>query len=95
MYLVAGGSVVYPVVTVIVNGTKCRALLDTAAGSCYASSQLIDYIGIQPTRREPRRIEVLMHTASMNVSIYNVDVVNTFGEYQTQIIDVLWTLTII
>ena len=74
MHSVTGGSVVYPVVTVIVNGTKCRALLDTGAGSCYASSQLTDHIGIQPTRREPRRIEMLMHTATKNVSIYNVNV---------------------
>lgn len=34
--------VVYPIVTAEVNGIKCRALLDTGAGSSYASSTLLD-----------------------------------------------------
>ena len=33
--------VIYPTIVVKVNGVKCRALLDTASGSDYASSALI------------------------------------------------------
>ena len=36
------GRVVYPVVKVSVEGVLCRALLDTAAGSSYASAALLD-----------------------------------------------------
>ena len=36
----ANKPVVYPVVTVDVNGVKCRALIDTEAGSSYTSSKL-------------------------------------------------------
>ncbi|XP_048580704.1 uncharacterized protein LOC116619237 isoform X2 [Nematostella vectensis] len=36
------GQVVYPVVIVDVEGIKCRALLDTGAGSSYASAALLD-----------------------------------------------------
>ena len=36
----ANKPVVYPVVTADVNGVKCRALIDTEAGSSYASSKL-------------------------------------------------------
>lgn len=42
--LVATGdtTVTYPVVVVNVEGIKCRALLDTGAGSSYASSALLE-----------------------------------------------------
>ena len=36
------GRVVYPVVKVSVEGVLCRALLDTGAGSSYASAALLD-----------------------------------------------------
>ena len=48
------GSVTYPVVVVKVNGIKCRALLDTGAGSAYASSTLIDRLDIDDSRKEYR-----------------------------------------
>ena len=37
--------VVYPVVTVKVEGVTCRALLDTGSGSIYVSNRLIEEIG--------------------------------------------------
>ena len=40
--------VIYPVVVVDVNGVKCRALLDTGVGSSYASSAILDHLGIRP-----------------------------------------------
>ena len=48
--LVANGnsSVVYPVVIVEVNGVRCRALLDTGAGSSYASAALLNRIKTCP-----------------------------------------------
>ena len=35
-------SVIYPVVVVVVDGIKCRALLDTGAGSSYVSAALVE-----------------------------------------------------
>ncbi len=43
--------VVYPVVVVEVNGIKCRALLDTDAGSSYISGKLIELLKIKPVTR--------------------------------------------
>ena len=43
MILVTGnfeGSVIYPVV--VVDGIKCRALLDTSAGSSYVTAALVE-----------------------------------------------------
>ena len=58
---VAKETVTYPVVVVKVNGIKCRALLDTGAGSSYASSTLVDLIGKKPLRVEHKRIEMMMY----------------------------------
>ena len=66
------GSVTYPVVVVKVNGIKCRALLDTGAGSAYASSTLIDRLDIDASRKEYRKIEMLMHTSSRKVEVYRL-----------------------
>ena len=46
MLLTTGeGAVMYPVVVVIVDDIKCRALLDTGAGSSYASAALVKRLG--------------------------------------------------
>ena len=45
-------TVIYPVVVVAVLGVKCRALLDTGAGSSYASAALLDRLKIRPHQRE-------------------------------------------
>ncbi|XP_028415664.1 uncharacterized protein LOC114539027 [Dendronephthya gigantea] len=63
-------SVVYPVVVVNINGVKCRALIDTGAGSSYASSALLDKIKAKPQKREMRRIEMMFGTSTNLVGIY-------------------------
>ena len=51
------GHVTYPVVIVEIEGVKCRALLDSAAGSSYVSSSLISIINKKPTRRDTKLID--------------------------------------
>ena len=36
---------IFPVVVVKVNGIMCRALIDSGAGSSYASANLVDALG--------------------------------------------------
>ena len=48
--------VIYPVVIVQVEGIKCRALLDTGAGSSYASAALLDQLSKHRVERETRKI---------------------------------------
>ena len=45
-------NVIYPVAIVKINGVKCQALLDRGSGSSYASENLLDYLKINPTRKE-------------------------------------------
>ena len=66
----AEGAVIYPVVVVDVDGIKCRALLDTGAGSYYASAALIKRLGKQPSRMEHKRIHMMM--CSTNQKIYQL-----------------------
>ena len=76
------GSVTYPVVVVKVNGIKCRALLDTCAGSAYASSTLIDRLDIDVSRKETRTIEMLMHTANRKIEVYKFKITNVEESFQ-------------
>ena len=47
--------VIYPVVVVDVEGTKCRTLLDTGAGSSYASAVLLDRLPKRRAKERPRK----------------------------------------
>ena len=47
--------VVYPVVLVNVDGMKTRALLDTGAGSSYASAQLMKALRKQPAETQANK----------------------------------------
>ena len=53
--------VTYSVVVTEVDGVKCRALINTGAGSSYVSSSLIIRLNKKPVRKESIRIETLMH----------------------------------
>ena len=55
---------VYPVVLVNVEGEKCRALLDTGAGSSYASAALLNRLSNLDRRKEVRRVEMMLGTVT-------------------------------
>ena len=80
--LVANGdsSVIYPVVVVEVNGIRCRALLDTRAGSSYTSAALLDRIKTRPVRKEVRRIE-MMQTTRQEIEVHQVNVKSISGKF--------------
>ena len=72
-------SVVYPAVIVQVNGVKCRAVLDTMAGSSYVSAGLLDYIGAKDFRTTTRAIEMMFQTVKKKINIYNLTIQNSEG----------------
>jgi len=81
--LVATGrsSVTYPMVVVDVGGIRCRALLDTGAGSSYASAALLDRLGKRPVRKEFRRIEMMMQTTDKEIEVHDVVIKNLSGDF--------------
>ena len=66
--------VVYPIVTAEVNGIKCRALLDTGAGSSYALSTLLDRLQLRPIHQEFKRIEMMFGTSNKAINIYGLQI---------------------
>jgi len=76
------GSVVYPVVVVNVNGIQCRALLDTGAGSSYASAALLSRLQKRPLRRECRRIEMMMGSTTQVIELYKLTISSLQGDFQ-------------
>ena len=70
---------VYPVVIVNVEGVKCRALLDTGAGSSYASAALLNCLKRRDCHRETRRVEMMLGavTREMELSTINVQSVES------------------
>ena len=74
--------VIYPVVVVDVSGDKCCALLDTGAGSSYASSAILDHLGIRPIREEFKRIEMMLGSTSKVIGVYGVTISSLNGKFR-------------
>ena len=64
----------YPVVAVEVEGVKCRALLDTGAGSSYASAALLNRISTRKRTKEVRKIEMLLGTSTREVELVTIEI---------------------
>ena len=74
-------NIVYPTVLVQVNGITCRALLDTGAGSSYASATLTERINQQPIRKDYKRIEIMLHTTTKTVDIFQAQISSLDGRF--------------
>ena len=61
-------------------GVKCRAVLDTMAGSSYISAGLLNYVGAKDFRVENREIEMMFETVRKKVKIYSLGVQNNNGD---------------
>ena len=67
---------IYPVVVVEVEEVKCRALLDTGLGNSYASTTLMNLTKKKPVRQEIKTIEMMLHTTTKKIDVYNVEITN-------------------
>ena len=82
MLATSKGRVIYPVVVVMVDGVKCRALLDTGAGSSYISSGLVKLIGKKPNKTEFKKIDMMLCTTTQKIECYNVKISNVQGTFE-------------
>ena len=60
------GEGVFPVVLVKVDGITTRALIDTGAGSSYASAKIIDMLHKKPSKVTIKHVEMLIGSISLN-----------------------------
>ena len=77
-----GSECVFPVVVVKVNGVKCRALIDSGAGSSYASAKLIETLGLRPTETKTSRNDMLMTSQLTRLEIYIVKIQSVGSDYE-------------
>jgi hypothetical protein len=74
-------TIVYPVVIVNVEGVKCRALLDTGAGSSYASAALLDKLPKRESKRETRKVEMMLGTTTREMELQTINVKANSGQF--------------
>ena len=63
---------VFPVIVIEVNGIRCRALIDSGAGSSYVSAKLIDLLKLKPSQTLIKNIDMLMASRSTKLDIYDL-----------------------
>ena len=74
MIMATEGLVIHPVVVVKVNNIMCQALLDTGAGSSYASAALLDQLKLKPIKKETKNIDMMMSSTTSKLKIYDVEI---------------------
>ena len=52
------GEGLFPVLIIEVNGIKCRALIDSGAGSSYVSAKLIEFLRMKPAEIQTKTIDM-------------------------------------
>ena len=78
------GPVVYPVVVVEVAGVKCRALLDSGAGSSYASAALLKKIGAKLHHSGMRKIEMMLGSVNRTMEVYRIKLQSINGDFEME-----------
>ena len=73
--------VILPIVLVEIDGIKTHALLDTGAGSSYASSKLINALGKKPKEVKTKRIEMMLGSSTTRVEIYAANLKSVDGKF--------------
>ena len=76
---------IHPTLVVISNEQKFRAMLDTGAGSSFASSTCIRHLGMKPSRWEWKSIETMTTTVRQKLPIYNVKLLPTDGKEELNV----------
>ncbi|KAL9976251.1 hypothetical protein ACROYT_G013528 [Oculina patagonica] len=77
--------VVYPIVLVEIDGIKTHALLDTGAGSSYASAKLNNLLNKRPKETATKRIDMMLGSSTTNVEIYSATLGAVDGKFDMNI----------
>ena len=60
----------------------CRALLDTGAGSSYASAVLLDRLKSKPIKKETKNIDIMIFSATRKLEIYDVEILELSEKFK-------------
>lgn len=76
---------IMPVLTVKVDGITCRALIDTGAGSSYASARLLDLLKKKPSETKTKCVDMLISSKITKLEVYDTVVESLDGNYQMSV----------
>ena len=79
------GEGIFPVVIVNVNNVMCRALIDSGAGSSYASAKLINALKIKPCEIRNQRVDMLLTSQTARMEFYDAKVSSLDGSYEMKV----------
>ena len=79
------GDGIFPVVNVKGNGIECRSLIDTGAGSSYASAKLIDLLKIKPIDVKVKQVDMLLGTSVSRLETYKSCVESVYGDLKMDV----------
>ena len=67
-------NVIYAFAMAKINRVKCCALIDMSSGSSYTSEGLLDYLKINPTKKETKTIETLTKLTTKKLKICSIKI---------------------
>ncbi|XP_046843130.1 uncharacterized protein LOC124437166 [Xenia sp. Carnegie-2017] len=76
---------VFPILTVKVNGIMCRALVDSGAGSSYASAKLVSVLGMKPADITTKQVDMLLSSSVERLETYATKVESLDGEFGMEV----------
>ena len=67
------GEGLFPVLIIEVNGIKCRALINSGAGSSYVSAKLIELLRMKPAEIQTKTIDMLLSSKQAGLEVYDLE----------------------
>ena len=79
------GEGLFPVIVIEVNGIKCRALIDSGAGSSYVSAKLIELLRLKPADIQTKTIDMLMSSKVARLEVYDLELQSVDHQYSLSV----------
>ena len=76
---------ILPIIPIKVDGITCHALIDTGAGSSYASGKLIDLLKKKPCETKTKRVDMLMSSQVTKLEVYNTLIESLDGNFSMSV----------
>ena len=73
---------IFPVVVVEINGIRCRALIDSGAGSSYVSARLVELLRVKPSLVQTKNIDMLMASKVAKLEVYDLEFESVDHQYK-------------
>lgn len=76
---------ILPIIPIKVDGIICRVLIDTGAGSSYASGKLIDLLKKKPCESKTKRVDMLISSQVTKLEMYDAQIESLDGNFSMSV----------